>query len=179
MFGRWKKKSSRIAYQNQWLSLREDSVIRPDGNPGIYGVVDLTSSSAIIALTKDNKVYLVKQWRYPLACYTIELPWGGRKKNENFLQCAKRELEEEVGIRAQQWKSLGKVADCPGIVNEFVALYLAQGIQETHRIGISEESDQRVVLVPFARAWRWALDGTIRDAVTITGLTRTKYTLSI
>lgn len=179
MVSRWKKKSSRVAYQNPWIRIREDKVIRPDGVSGIYGVVELAGSSAVVALTSDVTVYLIKQWRYPLNRYTLELPWGGKRKAETYPQAARRELQEEAGVTASRWRSLGAVADCPGVVNEMVHLYLAENLTTVRRTIISEESDQEVIIVPFKKAWQWVQTNKICDAVTIAGLTRAKHKLHL
>ncbi len=175
----WKKISSTQKYKNPWIRVREDKVIRPDGTNGIYGVVDLTGSSAVVALTENNKVFLIRQWRYPLSCYTVEMPWGGRKRSETYLQCAKRELREETGVTAKQWNSIGKVADCPGVVNEFAHLYVARRLTIGSPIVLPEESDQEVVCIPFKRALAWMYSNKINDAVSIACLVRAKEYLKL
>ncbi|MBI5038104.1 MAG: NUDIX hydrolase [Candidatus Kerfeldbacteria bacterium] len=139
----------------------------------------MTGSSIIVALNKAGELYLVKQWRYPLSSYTLELPWGGRKPRETYLQAAKRELREEAGLVAQSWKSLGRVADCPGIVNELVSIFLARELKKVGTVTISEESDQSVATIPFSKAFRWVQTGKINDAVSIAALTRAKIFLHL
>ena len=69
--------SSRIAYENQWIREREDQVIRPDGDAGIYGVVEIPLSVGIVALNERDEIALVGQWRYPVNRYSWEIPRGG------------------------------------------------------------------------------------------------------
>jgi len=173
----WRKLSSKIVYRNPWIKVREDKVIRPDKKRNIYGVIETTGSSAIVAIDEQEYIYLIKQWRYPLDQYTLELPWGGRKKQETYWQAAKRELREEAGLTAKRWKALGKIADCPGIVNEFAYLYLAQNLAVQKPIVLSEEGVQKVMRVPFIKAYRWALQGRIQDAVCVAGIARAKLYL--
>lgn len=175
----WKKISSAQKYRNKWLRVREDKVIRPDGTKGIYGVVETSGSSAIVALTKKNEIYLIKQWRYPLNRLSIELPWGGQKKGESGLQCAKRELKEETGLTAKKWNVLTRSSVCPGIVNEEAYIYLAQDLIQGKRHYYPEEGDQVVIKIPFSKAHQWIMKKRIHDAVTIAGVLLAKEYLKL
>jgi hypothetical protein len=73
----WKTLSSRTAYQNEWLRVREDGVLRPDGNPGIYGVVEIRPSVGILAFNAAGEIALVGQWRYTIERYSWEIVRGG------------------------------------------------------------------------------------------------------
>ncbi len=170
----WKKLSSRYVYKNPWIRVREDKVIRPDSTRGIYGVVELPGSSAVVAVDNKKQLYLIKQYRYPLQAYTVELPWGSRQHRESYLQAGKRELREEAGITAGIWKALGKVADIPGIGDEYAYLYLARDLTFGKPIVPSEEGEQKVFSIPFTKAYQQALEGTIKDAVTVAGIVRAK-----
>ena len=103
----WKTLSSRPIYENPWLRLREDQVIRPDGKEGIYGVVDTRLAVGVIALTPEKEIFIVGQWRYPLNRYSWEIIEGGGDPNEDGLVTAKRELKEEAGLVAETWRTLG------------------------------------------------------------------------
>ncbi len=175
---RWKTVSSKTVYKNHWMKVVENQVVRPDGRTGIYGVVVLRGASAVVAINKEKRIYLVKQYRYPLQRHTLELPWGGRKSKESYLQTAKRELREETGLIARKWKHLGKVADLPGLVNEFVSIYLAQDLTAKKPIIPLEEGDQQIIIMPFKKAYDWAITGKIKDAVAVTGIVRAKKYLT-
>ncbi|HGY11605.1 MAG TPA: NUDIX hydrolase, partial [Desulfobacterales bacterium] len=129
-----------------------------------------SGSSAIVAINNKKEVYLVKQWRYALDRSSIELPWGGRKKNETNLQCAKRELREETGLIAKKWSLLSRSSICPGILNEQAYIYLATDVSQKGRIYIPEEGDQEVITIPFQQAYQWAISKRLLDAVTISGI---------
>ena len=103
----WKTISSREVYKNSWIRVREDQVIRPDGNPGIYGVVEARLAVAVLAVDAEQQIVLVGQFRYPLQNYSWELIEGGSEDQEQGLETAKRELEEEAGLTAGQWEPLG------------------------------------------------------------------------
>ncbi|MCB0338105.1 MAG: hypothetical protein KDD53_00810, partial [Bdellovibrionales bacterium] len=66
----WKKLSDKIVYSNDWISVREDQVIRPDGKPGIYGVVSSRVATGVVALTDQNDIHLIGQYRYPTEQYS-------------------------------------------------------------------------------------------------------------
>ena len=82
--------ASRIAYENAWVRLREDAVVRPDGRQGIYGVVELRPSIGVVALNADREIVLVGQWRYPLGRYSWEIPRGGSMPGESDLEAVAR-----------------------------------------------------------------------------------------
>src|SRR5690349_16648205 len=105
----WRRLSTRPIYENPWIKVREDQVIRPDGNPGIYGVVEFQSwAIGVVPLTEDGDTFLIGQYRYTLDQYSWEIPEGGGAKTETPLEAAQRELREEAGITASTWTYLGE-----------------------------------------------------------------------
>src|SRR5690242_16608650 len=115
----WQTRSSRVVYENPWIKVREDKVIRPDGNPGIYGVVTLRPSVCVLALNDRDEGVLVGQWRYTLGRYCWELPRGGSQPGENdMLAVAKRELAEEAGVLAGSWEYHGDFDIGNGVNND-------------------------------------------------------------
>ena len=86
----WRTLRSRNVYENPWISVREDSVIRPDGEPGIYGVVHYKNTAVGVLPVEEDHVYLVGQYRYPLERYSWEIPEGGCPKDEEPLRAAQR-----------------------------------------------------------------------------------------
>jgi len=149
----WKKIKSKIIHKNPWYSLREDDVVRPDGNEGKYYYVDGLNSVAIIAEDDDKKIFLVGQSRYPLDnYYSWEIITGGFKKGNNPLETAKRELKEETGLIAQEWIELGYYHPVTGYASEKTFIYLAknltQGKQEldpTEDITVKKESLENII----------------------------------
>lgn len=126
----WRTLSSRVAYSNEWIRLREDAVIRPDGREGIYSVVEIRPSVGIVALNERREIVLVGQWRYPLARYSWEIPRGGSMEGEtDLLAAARRELHEEAGVEARDWRAMGAVDVNNGITSDVQHLFLATGIE--------------------------------------------------
>jgi 8-oxo-dGTP pyrophosphatase MutT (NUDIX family) len=124
--GPWQVRSSRVVYENPWLRLREDQVVRPDGRDGIYGVVEFPGSVTVLAVGADGRAPLVSQWRYPVRRESLELPTGAIDPDDaSPLEAARRELWEEVGWRAAHWESLGSVDNSNGATTDTTYLFLA------------------------------------------------------
>jgi 8-oxo-dGTP pyrophosphatase MutT (NUDIX family) len=124
----WRTLSAREVYRNQWLSVTEYQVIRPDGAPGLYGVVDPGDNATIVALDEDEQVCIVEDFLYPIQQRGWFLPSGAINQGEDPLLAAQRELAEETGLRAAQWERLGAFYLTPGIATQRSHLYLARGL---------------------------------------------------
>jgi ADP-ribose pyrophosphatase len=160
----WKVVSTKNVYENDWISVREDGVIRPDGERGIYGVVHFKNLAIGVLAIEDDFVYLVGQYRYPLEQYSWEIPEGGCGEGEDPLDAAQRELEEETGLRARHWRKLGESHLSNSVSDELAIWFVATDlVQGEHR---PEGTEQLVVRrVAFADALRMALNGEISDAI--------------
>jgi len=97
----WKMRSSRLVYDNPWIRVREDQVLRPDGLPGIYGVVHFKNRAVgVLPVDEHGGIWLVGQYRYPLQAFSWEIPEGGSPETESPEATARRELREETGLTA-------------------------------------------------------------------------------
>ena len=121
----WRTLGSRRVYENPWISVREDSVVRPDGEPGIYGVVHYKNTAVGVLPVEDDHVYLVGQYRYPLDRYSWEIPEGGCPEGEEPLGAARRELREETGLEAGSWRRLGEAYLSNSVADEYAVWFLA------------------------------------------------------
>jgi 8-oxo-dGTP pyrophosphatase MutT (NUDIX family) len=163
----WRTLSSRQVYENNWISLREDKVLRPDGQPGIYGVVHFRNIAVgVLALEEDDSIYLVGQYRYTLDSYSWEIPEGGCPAREEPLCAAKRELEEETGLRAREWERLGEAHLSNSVTDEVAVWYVAKGLTQGQH---SPEGTEKLAVrrVPFSEALEMVLAGEITDAVSM------------
>jgi ADP-ribose pyrophosphatase len=122
--------STRKAYENPWLSVREDKVIRPGGKEGYFGIIEMKAGSSVLALTQMNEVYLVKEYKYGIERDSIELMSGALEENETPLKAAKRELKEELGLEADEWIDLGTVDPFTTAVRSPNYMFLAMGVKE-------------------------------------------------
>lgn len=115
-------------YDGKIIKVKKDEVLLPDGKTSSREIVNHPGAVAIIAITDDQKIVLVEQFRKPLEKTIVEIPAGKLEKGEEPLETAKRELEEETGFRAKQFKYLLTFATSPGFADEIIHVYLAKGL---------------------------------------------------
>jgi 8-oxo-dGTP pyrophosphatase MutT (NUDIX family) len=165
----WRTLATRMVYDNPWIRLREDQVIRPDGAPGIYGVVHFKHIAVGVLPVEEAHVYLVGQYRYTLGRYSWEIPEGGCPADENPLDAARRELEEETGLRAERWEKMGEAHLSNSVSDELAVWFLATGLTlgQHSPEGTEQLSVRRV---PLREAWRMAQAGEITDAISLLAL---------
>ena len=173
----WKTIRSRIAYQNPWLQIREDDVIRPDGEPGIYGVVEIRPSIGVLAFNQKRELALVGQWRYPSERYTWEIVRGGSSEGEaDLLEVAKRELQEETGFLAQSWQPFGKLDVCNGVTTDVQHVFIAQDLQfvGTHFDPVEEITTE---WQPFEQVFHRVMQGEITEVCSVAAILRYAHTM--
>ncbi|HVF58026.1 MAG TPA: NUDIX hydrolase [Pyrinomonadaceae bacterium] len=162
----WRRVSSRKLYENPWISVREDAVVRPDGEPGIYGVVHFKNIAIGILAVEGEDIYLVGQYRYPLNQYSWEIPEGGCPEGEDPLDAAKRELEEETGLKAESWRRMGEAHLSNSVSDELAIWFLATELSQGER---RPEGTERLEVrrVSLREALEMSLDGQITDSLTL------------
>jgi 8-oxo-dGTP pyrophosphatase MutT (NUDIX family) len=170
--GPWTRRSRRVAYENPWITIWHDEVIRPDGEPGIYGVVHFANLAVgVLAVDDAGRVPLVGQHRYALDRYSWEIPEGGVPAGESALDGARRELREETGVEAEHWIELCRSHLSNSVSDEEAVLYLATGLRHGPATPDGTESLD-VRWVPFDEVLAMTLDGRITDAMTIMAVHR-------
>lgn len=129
----WKTLSSRPIYQNPWMSLREDVAEMPDGCTTIYGVVTFGDCVGVVPFLDDDRIILVRQYRYVQKDARWEIPTGGVKEGESLEEAAQRELQEETGYRAERltWISSYYTSKC--ICDETAHLYIGESLSPAQR----------------------------------------------
>ena len=166
----WKTLSSRVVYDNAWIRVREDQVIRPDGRPGIYGVVHYKNIAVgVVPVDGDGSIHLVGQYRYALNRYSWEIPEGGCPEGEDPLSTAKRELAEETGFTAQNWRLLGEADLSNSVSDETAVFFLATELTAGEAEPEGSEVFQRKK-VSLAEALEMIDDSSITDALSILAL---------
>jgi 8-oxo-dGTP pyrophosphatase MutT (NUDIX family) len=164
----WRRVSRRIAYENPWLELRHDDVIRPDGEPGIYGIVHFQHYAVGVVpfdLAKD-RVLLVGQWRYTMEAYSWEIPEGGGRFGESPEEEARRELAEETGFTGGTWRELCRVELSNSVTDELAYAFVATDLVPGPA---APEGTEQLQLrwIPFDEVMAMIARGEIRDALTI------------
>jgi 8-oxo-dGTP pyrophosphatase MutT (NUDIX family) len=159
--------SSREVYRNHWMRVREDEILRGNGEKGIYGVVE-KHDAAIILPIDGERIWLVEQFRYTIQERALELPQGGWEMEiENPEELARGELREEIGMDAAQMTRLGTLWIAYGFLRQRQHVYLATGLTPAQADPDAEEHDLTARSVPIAEFERMMLDGTIRDGCTL------------
>lgn len=166
----WTTRASRSVYDNPWIAVREDEVIRPDGQPGIYGVVHFKNRAiGVLPVEDDGSVWLVGQYRYPLGAYSWEIPEGGCPEREDAQEAAARELREETGLTADAWEEIAPVHLSNSVSDEFGLIFRATRL--SHGASEPEGSERlQVRRVPWAEAWGMLRAGRITDSLTVIAL---------
>jgi len=161
--------SSKTVYRGRLLDVREDEVRLPDGGTSRREYVVHPGGAVMLAMPDAQSVIIERQYRYPLREHVYELPAGKFDPGEDPLDTAKRELLEETGYRAREWRHLITMYPVVGYSNERVDLYLARDLEHVGRaLDAGEFLD--VLVVPLAEAIAWVRLGRIKDAKTIMGL---------
>jgi 8-oxo-dGTP pyrophosphatase MutT (NUDIX family) len=146
--------SSRVAYENPWIRVREDEIEHDDGSAGLYGVVERPDFALVIAAER-NGFWLVEQFRYPLGRRSWEFPqgtWGhdedGAARGGTAEDLARAELAEETGIRAGTLCRLGRLDLAPGLMTQRFDVWLATGLTAGPTAREVTEADMRAQFVP-------------------------------
>jgi 8-oxo-dGTP pyrophosphatase MutT (NUDIX family) len=170
--GRFTRSSRRVAYENPWITVWHDEVIRPDGSPGIYGVVHFENLAAgVVVLDEQDRTVLVGQHRYTLDELSWEIPEGGVPPTETPLEGIQRELREETGIEASEWREIGRLVLSNSVTDERAVLFLATGLRHGEASPEPTESI-RTRWLPFDQALAMTLDGRVTDAMSIAAIQR-------
>ncbi len=169
--GPWRVLQTREVYKNQWMRLREDAVLRPDGKPGIYGVVELEPAVGIVPIDDDGRVCLVGQYRYPTESYSWEVVSGFAEAGESIEDAAGRELREEAGLTAREWVFLGRGEISNSVTDQVSYLFLARGLTS---VGPTPEETEALVVrtLSLDEAVRMAQNGGIVQAFSAAAIFR-------
>lgn len=170
--------SSEKIFDGRILHIRRDTVRLPDGGEAIREVVDHPGGVCVLALDGENRALLVSQFRYPYEEVLREVPAGKLEYGEDPARAAVRELKEETGAVAGEFRSLGELYPSPGYCGEVIRMYLARDLTfgETH---LDKDEFLNLERIPFDRLVEQVLSGEIRDAKTIAVTLKGKLLLGL
>jgi 8-oxo-dGTP pyrophosphatase MutT (NUDIX family) len=159
--------SKREVYRNHWMRVREDQILRSNGDRGIYGVVEKDDAAIIMPIDRGC-IWLVEQFRYTIQERALELPQGGWEREiENPEDLARGELREETGLEAAEMVRLGELWVSYGFAKQKQHVFLATGLTESARKPDAEEHDMIVRCVSVEEFEEMMLNGVIRDNCTL------------
>ncbi len=163
---------SRVVYQNNWMSVREDDIEFADGTRSIYGVVEKADYALVIAAEPSESgtdFHLVEQYRYAISRRSLEFPMGGwpTGKGGSALELARAELREETGFTARTWQHIGHLVQSTGYSPQAFDIYLATDLEPGDHSRESSEGDMIHSVVSEVAFRAMILNGTITDGPTI------------
>lgn len=163
-------------FQGRVIDVAIEQVELPNGGRAELEVIRHPGGAAVVALDEQERVCLLRQFRHAADGWLWELPAGKIDPGEDPLGTAQRELVEEAGVRATDWRDLGRLHSSPGVFTEVIHLWLARGLESiAHDHGPEELIE--IHWLPLNRALDWCGDGTITDAKSLVGLYRTSALL--
>jgi len=159
--------SSREIYRNQWMRLREDEILRSNGQRGIYGVVE-KDDAAIILPVDGDRIWLVEQFRYSIQERALELPQGSWEMEvASPEELARGELKEETGLEAEKMIYLGAHWIAYGFMRQKQHVFVATGLRQTEKEPDDEEHDIVVRNLPVSEFEQMMLEGKVCDGCTL------------
>jgi 8-oxo-dGTP pyrophosphatase MutT (NUDIX family) len=170
----WKRGAERLVFENPWIKVTEHAATAPTGKPASYGVVGFKNFAiAVLPIHADGTVVLVGQNRFALAGYSWEVPEGGSPIDEDPLEGARRELAEETGLAAADWREVLRVQMSNSVTDERAFGFLALGLTETAEVHHKDDTEElAIVRAPFREALEAALAGHLQDILTVAMLLR-------
>lgn len=156
-------------YAGKLLQVHRDEVRLPDGNTSVREYIRHPGAVVILPLTDSGEIILERQHRYPLGRDFIEVPAGKIDPGEQTLACAQRELLEETGYTARDWRYVATVYPCIGYADEQLVYYLAKGLDF---VGHRRDADEFIEIFtrPLAQALAMVKSGEICEVKTVVGL---------
>lgn len=162
-------RNSRLAHTGRVFDLYVESVELANGVTVDLDVIRHPGAAAIVAMTAEDQVLLLRQYRHSVGDELWEIPAGTRDGDETPLVCARRELEEETGFTARTWLPIGALLPVPGYADERIHLFLATDLTPSRQ---SLDSDEQITVhtIAFDDALRMIDTGTIFDGKTVAAL---------
>lgn len=165
----WTRGEGRVVYDNPWISVTEYAAIAPTGAPAQYGLVSFKNLAiAILPLFEDGTTVLVGQSRLPFGDYSWEIPEGGGARDVDPLESARRELAEETGLAAAEWREVLRAQLSNSVTDELMIGFLATELSAADGVHAADDTEAiEMVRVPFREALDAAMAGHLKDMLTV------------
>lgn len=160
-------------FSGKIISVHTDTVTLVDGTEAQREVVDHPGGVAVVGLTENNEVLMVRQFRYPYKEIIYEIPAGKLEKGEDIRQAGIREFHEECGAEAQNFEALGEIYPTPGYCSEIIHLFYATDLTFTQQ-ELDDDEYLDVIKMPLGECVAKIMSGEIKDAKTIVGILKLK-----
>jgi 8-oxo-dGTP pyrophosphatase MutT (NUDIX family) len=171
----WRPGEERVVFESGWVRVTDQTATAPTGKSARYGLVRFKNLAvAVLPIHEDGTVTLVGQHRFPFGDYSWELPEGGAPLDEDPLEGAKRELAEETGLAAAEWREVLRTQLSNSVTDERMIGYLALGLSQTagaHHVADATEAIA-MVRAPFREVLDAAMAGYLPDMLTVAMLLR-------
>jgi len=161
--------SSRVGFIGKLLKVQIATVTLPNGKESTRETIKHPGAVGILPVLEDGSMVFVKQYRYPVGTVLYEIPAGKLEPGEDPDECAPRELSEETGYMAKEWKHLTSIVTTPGFTDEVIHLYLAKGLTKAKQHTDEDEFIDIVVFSP-DQVKKMVLEEDIFDAKTLSAL---------
>lgn len=161
-------------YKGKIVNLRVDDALLPNGTTAKREIVEHPGGVCVAALTENDELLFVEQFRYPYFELVLELPAGKLEYGEDPFEAGKRELKEETGATAEKYEDLGKLYPTPGYCGEIIHMYLARGLNFGEQ-NLDSDEFLEVKKIPLKKAFEMVMNNEIRDSKTQVGIVKTYY----
>ncbi len=168
-YGPWVIQGRAVVYQDPWLKVTRDTVIRPDGSPGTYSVSHMKPGVCVLAIDHQGICHLTEEFHYAVGKLTVECVSGGIEPGEGAFETAQRELAEELGLIAGKWTDLGVVDPFTAIALSPTSLWLAEDLTTTET-NLDASEIIRHVEIPFEDVMKKAMSAEITHAPSVSAI---------
>lgn len=160
---------SELLFEGRVFSIRRDHLKTPSGRATKYDIIEHHGSVVLVPLDAQGNLHFVRQYRHATGSSPLELPAGSLEPGEEPLECARREIREEIGMAANQLREIGSFYLVPGYSTEYMRVFLATGLQESP---LPPDVDEYLTVekIPFIKALEMARKGEIPDAKSLAAL---------
>jgi ADP-ribose pyrophosphatase len=160
---------SKNIFQGKIFDLRQDQIEMPNGNLSTFDILEHPGAVVIIPKDDDKNIWLVRQYRHAVGGMILELPAGTLETNEEPIDCANREIQEEIGMRAKSMIDLGKIYNAPGYSTEIMQIFFAENLSASV-LPMDEDEIIEVEKYSINEIKQMIISGEIVDAKTIAGI---------